>query len=258
MFVPMCKTNAVANVIDSMCQCERGVVSGRQKALRHRLETKRRMQRRKGFSVRDPHQDARPSTRLGSTSTAHRTGTREEAASPASAASPIMLTAVSPKHAWREQLKSAGASEVFALRDGKWSAAAKATMPTAQDARSSDCPAGRESSVDRILKSSVKQHTFAYAPFRLPFTLEAARSPYEMSASGIDQPVQIRRDVKDSVGAEEYACSCLHVSVSFLIRSQIPQAARCRRACTTSASHLREQRRKCCRQDKTVGGCVAE
>ena len=136
------------------------------------------------------HEASRPSTRHA---TARSTGTLEGATPLASAASPQMLTAVSPQHAWCNQLKSIGVAEVGALRssDGKWGTAAKDVASTSQEAATSSRPTGRESSVDRILMSSVKQHTYTYAPSRLPFTLEKARSPYVPVAGGVDERVQV-------------------------------------------------------------------
>jgi hypothetical protein len=150
--------------------------------------------------------DARPSTRGSRGSVALRRG-EGAAATPSSAAAPAMLSAVSPQQAWREQLKSANAAEPRAVLDGKWAGAAKAGKEE-QEARQQ--PRSRranvtESSVDRILQSSIKQHTYAYAPNRQPLSLEVSRSPYELSARGFDEPVQIRRDVKDSVGVDECA-----------------------------------------------------
>ena len=115
-----------------------------------------------------------------------------------------MLAAVSPQQAWREQLKCANAAEPRVLLDGKWAVAAKAGKEE-QEARPPPRSRRAESSVDRILQSSIKQHTYAYAPNRQPLSLEDSRSPYELSARGFDEPIQLRRDVKDSVGVDECA-----------------------------------------------------
>jgi hypothetical protein len=147
--------------------------------------------------------DARPSTH-GSRGLAALRRSEGAAATPSSAAAPAMLSAVSPQQAWREQLKSANADEPRAVLDGKWADAAKAGKEE-QEARPPPRSRRTESSVDRILQSSIKQHTYTYAPNRQPLSLEVSRSPYELSARGFDAPVQIRRDVTDSVGVD--ACA---------------------------------------------------
>jgi hypothetical protein len=148
---------------------------------------------------------ARLNDRVPSASTAAPT---TPTASASSAPPPALLTAVSPQQAWSEQLKRAGAADnrgpISTSREGKRGASVSVLTTTGQPKHASPGPKVRESSVDRILSSSIKQHTFSHAPFRVPPSLEAARSPYE-PPNGINDPVQIRRDVKDSMNLEEYA-----------------------------------------------------
>ncbi len=162
------------------------------------------MQRHAASSGRETEPfDRRPSTRGGcSTATA---SPSKASTCAASAALPEMLTAVPPQQAWSQQLARAGASDHkrshahTASREGK----RDATVPASgREQRATPRTKCSESLVDRILKSSVKQHTYSYSPLRPPPSLELARSPYD-PPGGITDPVQIRRDVKDSVCSQE-------------------------------------------------------
>jgi len=181
---------------------------------------------------------ARLNDRVPSTATAAPT---TPTASASSAPPPALLTAVSPQHAWSEQLKRAGAADnrgpISTSRQGKRGTSVSVLTTTGQPKHASPGPKVRESSVDRILSSSIKQHTFSHAPFRVPPSLEAARSPYE-PPNGISDPVQIRRDVKDSMNFEEYASVIFN---RYQIHSlwQVPKAARYRRCCPSSTPRLR-------------------
>ena len=165
------------------------------------------MQRHAASSGRETEPfDRRPSTRGGcSTATAPPS---KASTCAASAALPEMLTAVPPQQAWSQQLARAGASDHkrshahTASRDVKRDATAQAAAASGREQRAAPRTKCGESSVDRILKSSVKQHTYSYAPLRPPPSLELARSPYD-PPGGIADPVQIRRDVKDSVCSQE-------------------------------------------------------
>lgn len=106
------------------------------------------------------------------------------AAAPAlSPASPAVLTAIPPQQAWMRQLVKAGAADTRPShtasngrkRESDGAATASATAAETWTAASSK---NNESSVDRILKSCVKQHSYTYASSRMQPSLEVARSPY--------------------------------------------------------------------------------
>ncbi len=161
------------------------------------------MQKRAVVSRRESADDFKSTdARRTAATSSHHTVASERVAPKSSAAPTPLLSAVSPQHAWCEQLKKVGATDNSVLRDGKWIIAAQEVTPTGQVERSAAQTTDNGSSVDRILKSSVKHHTYTYAPSRPPFTLETARSPYA-SSGGADERVRIRRDVKDSVAVEE-------------------------------------------------------
>ncbi len=162
-------------------------------------------------------------------------------ASASSEPPPALLTAVSPQQAWKEQLKSAGAvgnkGPIATSRDGKRGTTVKLLTTTGQSKHTLAAPKAGESSVDRILSSSIKQHTFSYAPFRVPPSLEIARAPYE-PPNGISDPVQIRRDVKDSMNSVEYAPIIFNCYEMHSLR-QVPKAAHYRHCRTPSTPCLR-------------------
>lgn len=132
------------------------------------------------------------------------------AASAMPTAASAILTAIPPQQAWVKQLVRAGAADIRPSHaasngrkkesDGSSIATAPATAPEMLRSASSK---SIDSAVDRILKSSVKQHSYTYASSRIQPSLEVARSPY--APPGSPDAVQIRRDVKDSVHSEEYA-----------------------------------------------------
>jgi hypothetical protein len=180
------------------------------------LELPLHMQRHTATSGRETALlERRPGTRGGSSPAAP----SSLAAPAASATLPGMLVAVSPQRAWSKQLTRAVAAEsdsrrspATASRDGKRDAPANIAAATALEPRGAPRLQSSESSVDRILKSSVKQHTYAYAPLRPPPSLESARSPYD-PPRGISDPVEIRRDVKDSVSSQECATTAQHAKL---------------------------------------------
>ncbi len=162
------------------------------------------MQRHTATSGRETvPSERRPGTRRGSAA-----APPSPAAPAASAALPGMLVAVSPQQAWSKQLARGGAAESDVRRshaassDCKRGDLATSAAASALELHGAFQATSSESSVDRILKSSVKQHTYTYAPLRPPPTLESVRAPYQ-AQRGIADPVAIRRDVKDSVNSQE-------------------------------------------------------
>ena len=130
-------------------------------------------------------------------------GLRRPSTSSSAAPAPVLLTAVSPQQAWNEQLSRSVTGRAPTASKSKRSAAPlDATTREAATGTVSTTATG-VSSVDKILSSSIKQHSFSFAPSRLPPSLETCRAPYE-PPGGIVDPVQIRRDVKDSVGLGAY------------------------------------------------------
>jgi hypothetical protein len=160
------------------------------------------MQRHTASSGRETAQlNRRPSTRKGSSSAA--TAVRATSTTSESSA---LLTAVPPQQAWSEQLFHSGGGvsrkTVLTLKEGQDGHPQAVFDATGCRHGSNQDPKLKESSVDRILRSSVKQHTYTYAPHRTPTSFETLRSAYQ-PLGGADDAVQIRRDVEDAACARE-------------------------------------------------------